>query len=282
MLRTFIICMILFLAITIFGQVDKIDFASEGTSLHAYLYQGEGSGKKPILLWLHGNPGSKETGSTVWARTLNDRGIHVFKFNYRGLWGNKGEFSLGNALQDLSNAMALLTSETFSELYSIDTSKIYVGGNSFGSSTALIGALNNKRIDKVIGVALCDHSYFGRESMNPNSKIRSFLENALDGLFLPDGLLNQDREIFIRDLINHNYKYDFVAQADQLQDKQLFLYTGMNDQVCPVEDHFFPLYRKLQAMNHQNIEVIMEDVDHGLNGDFESIIVEIMTRWINN
>ena len=282
MFRLLIICILLLPSPIIFAQAEKIDFVSEGVSLHAYLYPGTGSEKKPILLWLHGNPGSKETGSTVWAEALNDLGIHVFKFNYRGLWGNGGDFSLGNALQDLSNAMALLTSDTFTERYAIDTSRIYVGGNSFGSSVAMIGALYHHKMDKVIGVVLCDHSYFGREFMNPNSKIRSFLENAIDGLFLPDGLLNQDREIFTRDLINHNYKYDFVARANQLQDKQLFFYTGINDQVCPVEDHFFPLYRRLQALGHQNVHVMMEEVDHGLNGNFQSIMVEIMSRWIKN
>jgi dipeptidyl aminopeptidase/acylaminoacyl peptidase len=272
---------LLALALSIYGQIEKINLFSEGVQLNASFYRGNGMGEKPTLLWLHGNPGSKETGATRWAQELNKVGINVLIFNYRGLWGNEGLFSLGNATEDLSNAMDLLTSESFQEQYSIDTSRIYVGGNSFGSSAALIGALHDTRITKVIAIALCDHSYFGREFMNPHSQIRSFLEEAIDGLFLPNGLLNQDGQIFIDDLINHNYKYDFVAQADKLQNKELYLFVGVDDQVCPVEDHFFPLYRSLRSMDHKNVEVMVEQCDHGLKGDPSFTISEIITKIIN-
>jgi len=262
------------------GQVVEIEFISEGTKLNTYFYKGVGEESMPTLLWLHGNPGSKEEGKSKWAEELNQQGINVLKFNYRGLWGNEGEFSLGNAVKDLSNAMDLLSSEQMRTKYRIDTTQIYVGGNSFGSSTALVGAMYDERINKIMGTALCDHSYFGRQFMDPNSQIRSFLENVTENLFLPNGIIKQDKDIFIKDLTDNIYKYDFVAQADKFTNKQLYFFTGLNDNVCPVEDHLIPFYRKLKELDHKYLEVIIEICDHGLNCETPLTIAEILTNWI--
>lgn len=94
-----------------YGQADEIAFTSEGIKLNAYFYKGIGGKIKPTLLWLHGNPGGKEDGKSETAKSLSNNGINVLRFNYQGLWGNEGQFSLGNALNDLSNAMDLLNSE---------------------------------------------------------------------------------------------------------------------------------------------------------------------------
>ncbi|MCC5928979.1 MAG: hypothetical protein JJU28_07015, partial [Cyclobacteriaceae bacterium] len=120
------------------GQADKIEFISEGIKLNTYFYEGVGAESMPTLIWLDGNPGGKEEGKSRWAKELNQKGIHVLIFNYRGLWGNEGEFTLGNSVRDLYNAMDLMTSEQMLTEYSIDTTQIYVGGFSFGSSVALV------------------------------------------------------------------------------------------------------------------------------------------------
>jgi dipeptidyl aminopeptidase/acylaminoacyl peptidase len=271
---------LIFASLSVNGQADEIEFISEGKKLNAYFYKGIGTDNKPTLLWLHGNPGGKEDGNSVMAIELTKNGINVLRFNYQGLWGNEGEFSLGNAVNDLSNAMDLLNSERMRTKYEIDTTQIYVGGNSFGSSTALIGAMYDARINKVIGISLCDHSYFGRQFMDPNSKIRAWLEAVMDDLFLPNGIIKQDKDIFIKDLTDNIYKYDFVAQADKFINKQLYFFTGLNDNVCPIEDHLLPFYRKLKELKHKNLEVTIQNCDHGLNCETPITFAEVLTKFI--
>jgi alpha/beta superfamily hydrolase len=281
MKKLIITCVIFCISLTVSGQIDEIEFISEGIKLNTYLYKGKGSEVKPTLLWLNGNPGGKEEGKSDWAKELNEKGINVLKFNYQGLWGNKGEFKLGNALKDLSNAMDLLTSEQIRNKYEIDTSKIFVGGFSFGSSTALIGSLYDERINKIICISLCDHSYFGRQFMDPNSKIRVFLDEAMDDLFLPKGIIKQDKDIFIKDLTDNIYKYDFVAQSSKLKNKQLYFFTGIDDNICPIEDHLLPFYRKLKDLNHENLEVNIEMCDHGLKCTPPITLFEILYKAMN-
>jgi len=271
---------IIFISLSVKGQVDEIEFISEGKKLNTYFYKGVGTENIPTLLWLHGNPGGKEDGTSETARQLTKNGINVLRFNYQGLWGNEGEFSLGNAVNDLSNAMDLLTSEEMLTKYKIDTTQIYVGGNSFGSSTALVGAMYDERIDKIIGLALCDHSYFGRQFMDPNSEIRAWLEAVMDDLFLPNGIIKQDKEIFMKDLTENLYKYDFVAQAAKFKNKQLYFFTGLNDNVCPIEDHLIPFYRKLKELDQKSLEVTIQNCDHGLNCETPTTFAEVLTKFI--
>lgn len=271
---------LIFASLSVNGQADEIEFISEGKKLNAYFYKGIGTDNKPTLLWLHGNPGGKEDGNSEMAIELTKNGINVLRFNYQGLWGNEGEFSLGNAVNDLSNAMDLLNSERMRTKYEIDTTQIYVGGNSFGSSTALIGAMYDARINKVIGISLCDHSYFGRQFMDPNSEIRAWLEAVMDDLFLPSGIIKQDKDIFIKDLTDNIYKYDFVAQAAKFKNKQLYFFTGLNDNVCPIEDHLLPFYRKLKELKHKNLEVIIQNCDHGLNCETPLTFAEVLSKFI--
>jgi dipeptidyl aminopeptidase/acylaminoacyl peptidase len=262
------------------GQADKIEFISEGIKLNTYFYEGVGAESMPTLIWLHGNPGGKEDGKARWAKQLNQEGINVLQFNYQGLWGNEGEFSLGNALKDLSNAMDLLTSEKMLSKYQIDTTQIYVGGFSFGASAALIGAMYDERINKIIATGLCDHSYFGRQFMDPNSKLRAFIEESMEDLFLPNGIIKQDKEIFIKDLTDNIYKYNFVAQADKFTNKELYIFTGLNDYICPIEDHLIPFYRRLKELNHKNLEVTIEICGHGFNCETPISMAEVLTNWI--
>jgi uncharacterized protein len=271
---------ILSTSLSVNGQAVEIEFISEGKKLNTYFYKGIGTESRSTLLWLHGIPGRKEEGKSQWAKELNQKGINVLIFNYRGLWGNEGEFNLGNAVKDLSNAMDLLTSENMRAKYKIDTTQIFVGGFSFGSYTALVGSMYDERINKIIGISLCDNSYFGRQLMDPNSKIRDFLE--VDDLFLPNGIIKQDKDIFIKDLTDNIYKYDFVAQADRFRNKQLYFFAGIDDSVCPIEDHLIPFYRRLKELDHKYLEVTIEICDHGLNCETPITMTEILTKWIKN
>jgi len=119
-----------------------------------------------------------------------------------------------------------------SELYQIDTKNLIFGGFSFGSSVAFVGAMYDKRIKNIVAVSLCDHGYFGRQFMDPYSKIREFLEQVTKQIFLPDGVVSQEKEIFVKDLTDNLDRYDFVQHAEKLLKKKILIISGYNDEVC--------------------------------------------------
>ena len=264
------------------AQIQKINFESDGISLNAYMYEAEGEGLKPTIIWCHGNPGSTELGESQMAKKLNDKGINVFRFNYQGLWGNKGDFTLSNSLTDLTHAISYLYQSDNVQEFNIDTSKLVIAGYSFGSTVTLIAALNDNRVKDVIVLGLADHSHFAREFMDPNSKIRAFLEATRDALFLPNGVVKQDPNIFIDDLTNNIYKYDFVLKSELLLDNRILFVVGLNDQVCPIESHFIPLYRSLKEQNHDAITVKLFETNHSFPTKDVGDLSEIFVEWILN
>lgn len=264
------------------AQIQKIHFESEGNSLNAYMYEAEGEGMKPTIIWCHGNPGRTEIGESTMAKKLNEKGINVFRFNYQGLWGNEGDFTLSNAVSDLDHAINLLTQSDNIQQFNIDTSKLVIAGYSFGSTVTLVAALNDPRVKDVIVLGLADHSHFAREFMDPNSKIRDFLEATRDALFLPNGLIKQDPNIFLSDLTDNIYKYDFVWKSELLLDNRILFIVGLRDQICPIESHFIPLFRSLNEQNHEALTVKIYDTNHGFPAEDVGDLSKIYSDWIFN
>ena len=257
---------------------EKINFVSNKIKLNAYFYSGLGKEKKPTLIWLHGIPGGREDGKAEISKKLNKAGINVLKFNYQGIWGNKGEFILENALKDLSTAIDFLTKKENTEKFKIDKNRIVLFGYSYGTAVALTGALSDERIKNIICLAVCDYSYFGREFMDPHSGIREFLEDAVEGVFSKKEYFKQDPRLFLNNLSYNISRYDIVRHAEKLKSKKILMICGSDDNICPVEDHLLPLYRKLREYGHENLKLEINNCGHEPPPD----LAEKITGWINN
>lgn len=256
----------------------KINLNSNKIKLNAYFYHGAGKGIKPTIVMLQGIPGGREDGNPEMSVKLRKAGANVLRFNYQGAWGFKGEFILGNALKDLSAVIDFLTKKENTAKFQIDSKKIIFVGYSYGTAIALIGALNDERIKNIVCVANCDYSYFGREFMDPHSSIREFLEDAIEGVFSDKEFLKQDPYLFLRNLSENISKYDIVRHAEKLLSKRIFMVSGFNDEICPVEIHLLPVYRKLRELGHENLKIEINNCDHAqpLN------IAEMITEWVND
>lgn len=269
------------------AQIQKIEVLSEGIELNTYIYQAEGEDLKPTLIWCHGNPGGKEKGGSEFAIELNKRGINVVRFNYRGLWGTEGTYTPGNSSRDLTSVLDFLLADENGEKFGVDTSRIIVGGYSHGSNITIVTAMHDERIREIVLLGLADFSYLSRESFNPhNAGMRKFLQEVKDTIWgdanTGPGKYARDYDQYVFDILFNNYKYDFVAQAEKLKDKRLFIIVGMNDVTVPVETHFFPLYRKLKAMEHQDFRFKITDSNHSFRDISGAEKAELVSTWIKS
>lgn len=254
----------------------KINLESNKIKLNAYFYEGIGAGNKPTLVWLHGIPGGLEEGKSELSVNLSTAGINVLRFNYQGIWGNKGEFTMSNSLKDLTAVMDFLTGKENIVKFKIDTNRIVLAGYSYGTAVALVEALYDERIKNIICIATCDYSYFGRQYMDPDSKIREFLEDAIEGIFSDKSVLKQDPHLFLKNLSENISRYDIVRHADKLLSKKILMISGIEDTVCPVEDHLLPVYRRLKELDHKNLKLEIKICGHELPLNLQ----EIITGWI--
>ena len=78
----------------------------------------------------------------------------------------------------------------------------------------------------------------------------------------------------------NNYKYDFVIHANDLLDNRMFIIISRNDLTVPIENHFFPLYRKLQGMKHPDLKVLITYHGHNFIDFRKHELPELISSWI--
>jgi len=133
-------------------------------------------------------------------------------------------------------------------------------------------------------LALADFSYVYRGILNPNDdniEMRAWAQRVSDRLWGANNLI-QDYASFNSDLLINNYKYDFVAQSEKLLDNRILIIVGSNDLTTPIEDHFFPIYRKLRKSDHPDLNVLITESNHDFTDTPKSEIAEMISDWIKN
>jgi pimeloyl-ACP methyl ester carboxylesterase len=266
------------------AQTQKVDIYSDGILLNAYFYQTGGGSQNPTLIWCHGNPGGKEEGGSAFAQELNRHGVNVLRFNYRGLWGTPGTFKMSNSIEDLSSVLDFIYEPVNIHQFNIDTSVIIVGGYSYGTTVVMVSALNDNRIKKLFCLGLADHNhfYFTPESLDPDNKERwrephPYVNDVLWG---PNRNFDEIKNEFNLDIMRYTYEYDFVSQAENLKDKEIYIIVGLNDLTAPIEYHFLPLHRKFIEMNHSHYIYRIVESDHAFGNLPVSERAQIISNWL--
>ena len=268
-----------------YSQARPLEIWSDGTKLNAYFYQAPGDQIKPTVIWCHGNPGSREEGKSQFAAQLNDQGLHVLRFNYRGLWGSEGTYTPGNCHRDLKHVLDYILKADQSSDLNIDTNRVIVAGYSHGSNITIVSALHDQRIKEIICLGLADFSYLIKEYFNPfNPQMKVFSQVTKDAIWGDandgQGTYARDYDKYVFDVLFNNYKYNYVENAAKLIDKRIYIIVGMNDVTVPIEHHFMPLYRKLKEINHPDFEYEITDSDHGFQELYEKPLAQMISTWI--
>lgn len=261
------------------GQVVATSFESDGVELPALLHRRSTPEPRALAIYLHGNPGSPLDESSVVADALVHVGVDVLRFNYRGLWGNGGTFTLTNALGDLDAALTYLTAPETVDAFGLRPSRVVVIGNSFGTAVGLLTAARDSRVDGSVNLVPCDHGYFGQEYANPDSELRGFFEMVQEALFGENGAIPQDPALFPDDLVRNAEANRFPPLAGELMDRELLFLVGLDDEICYLEDHFIPLYRELSERDHPALEVRVLPMTHGFEGVGFEALLDRVADW---
>ncbi len=198
------------------ADVQRLEFNSDDVTIPAYLHIPDSESAEALVVYLHGNPGTVLQPESKLADVLLANNLAVFRFNYRGLWGNGGDFNLTNSIEDMQNAIDFLLAENNLDKFGIDSRRLVLLGYSFGTAVVLSGAHNDERVDSIVAFAPCDHGYFGAEFVDPDSEIRGFLDDVNEQLFGEDGPIDQNPAVFVDDLVANAQKFRFEPIAPAL------------------------------------------------------------------
>ncbi|MBE0676393.1 MAG: prolyl oligopeptidase family serine peptidase [Bacteroidales bacterium] len=257
----------------------KIDLICNGNKLNAFFYPSEKDYSSPTLILLLGYPGNQNFPLGLGEK-LSPLGINVLAFNYQGTWNSEGDFSFESSMQDAGSAIKFLKKKETIEKFKVDTSNIILGGYSYGGGMALNAAIYNPEIRKIISIAGADESVFGRK-MLADQNYRNVREQMLFKSFYPNGPIKGDFEAVITFWLSNLDRYDLVLNADSLKDKDILLIGGWDDTGVVIEEHIIPLYRKLQYLDANQLEVMIFNTDHSFQNVREEL-TETIYRWITN
>ena len=208
---------------------------------------------------------------------------NTLTFNYSGTHHSEGEFNFDNSQKDIEAVFKFIHQSENIQKYKIDTTRIILGGYSYGGGMALTYAANHPEIREVISVAGNDHGAFMRE-YNRNPEMRKEIDKMFDELkvqtetvrFGPGGTAKEIAEMKIVEL---NPTYDLRKCAPMLAEKRIQLIGGWDDLNASFENIVLPLYRELQKENAQNVKIMGVQDGHSLKNTRDEL-AEAIIEWI--
>ena len=185
---------------------------SGGVGMNALLLLASGDAPKPTLILLHGLPGNER--NLDLAQAVRRAGWNVLTFTYRGAWGSPGRFSIANALEDTTAAVAYLHRPEVAAKYRVDPARIVIGGHSMGGfAAAEYGAVH----DDVAGVLLLDAWNVGAEAQwaRGHAERRASL---IDGVNedLGHSLVGASAESLVHEIESSDARWDLLTLAPKL------------------------------------------------------------------
>jgi len=231
----------------------------------------------PTIILCHGFPGN-DTDVLGLGERLMEEGFNALAFNYRGTWGSEGLFTNANSLDDVVSAIDYVKSSMIVREFNVDSSSISIVGYSYGGGMALLGALNDPSVKRVIYIAGGDLSEVARMMQQSDEFKRRILKMVDQGIS-DSGFNSLPAEEGWADVFADMDKYDLVKHAEALSNKDILIVGGWRDQSNIAEHHILPLYRALQKCGAKQVQIEMFDTDHSF-ANVRSLLADRIVSWL--
>lgn len=252
----------------------SVPYPSGGVMVNGLLMTAAGSAPCPLVVLLHGFPGTERNLDV--AQALRMAGCHVAFFHYRGAWGSPGDFSFVNVLEDPNNVIDYFKRPEIARQYRIDTDNIFVVGHSMGGFAALLTGAARDDLRGVAGIAPYD---FGKAYLtaiaNPAAS-QAYAE--VMGQPLPE-LKLKTPDVLIKDLEAHAQQWCFDNQIASLVGKNVLIFGFDRDEASTLELHITPFVEKAKAALGQTLRYEQYNTDHSYN-DKRVAVSRALAQWI--
>ena len=245
----------------------SIEFISEGACVRGRFFAAVGTAPATTLLLVPGWPGNPDDVIGLGA-LLAEKGINVCMFNPRGLHLSEGISSFANTLQDIGTAWQWLRQADVQRRFAVDTTRLVLGGHSYGGGMAMAYAARDSSVRRVISIAGNDHGEFTRE-MKRNAAFAEGIRRMLLSTLAPEGPARFDVEAGLKELVNRPDIYGLRENAANLADRSILLIGGWEDEQLTVEQYLLPLYRALRSAGAAKVTFLVYHTDH----DFSNVNV---------
>jgi pimeloyl-ACP methyl ester carboxylesterase len=239
----------------------EISFIHAGDQMHGWFYPGSGPGPFSTVLLLQGSVGHDGDVLNL-GESLSKEGFNVMTYNYPGSWKSEGDKSDISALESVRSAIRFVRLEKTVHFFDIDTSDIILAGYSYGGGMALLAAVADPGIRKVMTFALGDLSLTA-DYLEKDSAARKSFEQMVDGILAnPAAARGTSGKEYVASMIRNRDAFEIRKHAPVLAKKNLLFMVGWQDNYKRMETDVLPLYRDLQAIGAGNVKMVALETDH--------------------
>jgi pimeloyl-ACP methyl ester carboxylesterase len=205
---------------------------------------------------------------------LSEQGINVCMFNPRGLHQSEGIQSHANTLHDIGAAWQWLRQADVQRRFKVDTTRLALGGHSYGGGMAMAYAARDSSVRRVISIAGNDHGAFVRE-LQRSAAFAKGIRHMLLSTRAPEGPARFDLEAGLKELAEHQDVYGLKENAANLADRAILLLGGWEDEQATVELILLPLYRALKSAGAAKVTFLVYHTDHDFSNVRERLVSDI-------
>jgi len=263
-------------------SIEDITITRDGIVLKGKFHLADGTGPFPTAILLHGFPGN-ETDVLGIGKRLSEADINALTFNYSGTYQSEGLYSFDNTQKDIRAAYDFINDLKNVTRYKIDTTRVFIGGYSYGGGMALTYAANHHEITSVFSIAGTDHCEFFREYFR-NEEFKEMIDDMFDRLAAPAGPVRfpeggMPKDVSEETIAAADSTYDLRKAAPLLSSKHILLIAGWDDLNVTMDHHILPLYRALQKEKADKMTIKAFQDDHAFN-EVRPELAETIIDWI--
>ena len=187
-------------------------------------------------------------------------------FNPRGLHQSEGISSNANCLQDIGAALQWLRQADVQRRFEVDTTRVVLGGHSYGGGMAMVYAARDTSVRRVISIAGNDFGEFARE-LQRSAAFAEGIRRVLLSTLEPEGPARFDMEAGLKEFVDRQDVYGLRENAANLADRSILLIGGWEDEQITIEQFILPLYRALRGAGAAKVTFLVYHTDH----DFSNV-----------
>lgn len=251
------------------AEPAAVQFVSDGAVVRGRFFAAGGGAPAPTLVLVPGWPGNRDDVVGLGA-LLAPAGINVLMFNPRGFHDSEGTMSFPNVLEDIGAALRWVQGADARQRFRIDTTRLALGGHSFGGGMALAYAAADSSVRRVVSVAGSDHAELVREFQR-NPEYARALRALLSSTRAPAGPVRFEMDADLRELAEHQDIYGLRENAAKLADRSILLIGGWEDTQVSIEAILLPLYRALKGAGAGDVTFLVYHGKHNFTAERQRV-----------
>jgi pimeloyl-ACP methyl ester carboxylesterase len=145
--------------------------------------------------------------------------------------------------------------------FGVDTTRLVLGGHSYGGGIAMVYAARDPSVCRVISIAGADFGEIARETQRNAAFAEEFRRVNLSTC-RPEGPAQFDFDAGLKEWVDHQDVYGLRENAANLADRSILLLGGWEDEQVTIDQFLLPLYRALKGADAAKVTFLVYHTDH--------------------